>query len=167
VSVSAEERLVELEARLQRLEDERAITDTLYRYLHTIDNGPREAFLDCFTIDAVLVWPPPHEPYRGHEQIGEVAYDGGEPRPPVQVTKHTLIAPRIELDGDRASVRSYYATLLDDPAGGPRIMSIGTYTDVLVRCADGRWRFAHRTNTRESRRPIPPELSRARPHDSP
>src|SRR5262249_35391909 len=42
-----------VEDRLDALEAERAILDTLYRYGHTIDYGDEAGWVDCFTTDAV------------------------------------------------------------------------------------------------------------------
>ena len=41
------------EERMTHREDELAILDTLHRYAHTIDGGPAEDWLDCFTDDGV------------------------------------------------------------------------------------------------------------------
>src|SRR5439155_20560469 len=45
--------LDELGRRLARIEDERGVLDTLYRYGHSIDHGPDDEWLDCFTQDGV------------------------------------------------------------------------------------------------------------------
>ena len=42
-------------ARLQALEDERAILHNLYRYGQSIDAGDEVAWLDCFTDDATFL----------------------------------------------------------------------------------------------------------------
>jgi ketosteroid isomerase-like protein len=60
-----------------------------------------------------------------------------------------VVDPLIRVDGDTASVESYYARL-DHRDEGPYIRSFGRYTDVLVRCDDGRWRFKERRATNES-----------------
>jgi len=49
-----EERVAELEARLNLLEAERGILQTLYRYGHVVDYGPVDQRLDCFTEDGVF-----------------------------------------------------------------------------------------------------------------
>ena len=43
-----------LEERLQRLEDERAILETLYHYGHTIDSCLAAEWADCFVEDGVF-----------------------------------------------------------------------------------------------------------------
>jgi hypothetical protein len=54
-----------------------------------------------------------------------------------------LCEPRVEVDGDRARVDSYFARIDLDPTGS-FIRAFGRYRDTLVRCPDGRWRFEHR-----------------------
>jgi hypothetical protein len=66
------------------------------------------------------------------------------------VRKHTLLSPRITVDGDEATAFSYYSTLNDNEDFGPRMISMGTYTDRLVRCPDGRWRIKERVTVRQS-----------------
>ena len=121
-----------LEERLQRLEDERAILDRLYAYGHSLDYGVREEWMDCWTEDGVLAWP--HETFTGLEAIGR-AFDGHS-HAPEAFHKHFLVEPRIRLEGDAASVDSYFARLNDSPEG-PVVRSFGRYMDSFVRCADG------------------------------
>jgi ketosteroid isomerase-like protein len=141
----------ELEARLRRLEDEREILDTLYQYGHSIDYGWREEWLDCWTEDAVLRWP--HATYAGRAEIGR-AFDGHSHAPDAY-HKHFLAEPRIRLSGDRATVDSYFTRINDSPQG-PVVRSFGRYRDVVVRCADGRWRIKERVLERESLIPNAP-----------
>jgi hypothetical protein len=49
--------MASLEARLQLLEDEQAILDTLHGYGHGLDYGLEDAWIDCWTPDAILDWP--------------------------------------------------------------------------------------------------------------
>lgn len=137
--------MTDVEKRLGRLEDERAILDVLYAYGHAIDYGLRDVWLDCWTEDAVLTWP--HATYTGHAEIG-AAFDGHS-HAPERFHKHFLVEPRILLDGDRATVDSYF-TRLDIGEGGPYVRSFGRYRDVFVRCRDGRWRMRERLAERES-----------------
>lgn len=138
-----------LEERVALLEDRAAVTDALYRYVHAVDNGPWEEFRDCFTEDAYLEWPPPLSPYEGEAGLRD-AFELAGPRPPKRVRKHTVLFPRIALAGDTAHVFSYYTTLDDVEGFGPRMITMGTYEDDLVRGADGVWRFARRVTVRQS-----------------
>jgi len=141
----------ELEKRLQALEDERSILDTLYRYGHSIDYGWRAEWLDCWTPDAVLVWP--HHTFTGLEEIGQAFDDHSHA--PEAFHKHLLIEPRVKLAGDNATADSYFARLNNSPEG-PVTRSFGRYRDRLVRCQDGQWRMEHRVCERESLIPDAP-----------
>ncbi len=44
----------DLLARVEALEAERDILDTMYRYAHTIDVGDSDGWADCFTEDGVF-----------------------------------------------------------------------------------------------------------------
>lgn len=129
-----------LEGRLRRLEDERAITNTLYTYGHTLDYDDEEGFLDCWTEDALLVWPGPGE-LKGRAAIA--AGFRAHTHAPAFYHKHLVIAPLIRIDGDRATVDSMFVRV--DPYDGlPGVRAFGRYRDVLVRCEDGRWRIKER-----------------------
>ena len=141
----------DFERRLQALEDERSILDTLYAYAHSLDYGVRGEWIDCWAPDAVLYWP--HATFEGRDAIGE-AFDGHS-HAPEAYHKHFLVEPRVAIDGARATVDSYFARLNDSPEG-PVVRSFGRYRDVLVRCDDGRWRFQERRLERESLIPNAP-----------
>ena len=141
-----------VEERLQRLEDEEAILATLYAYGHDLDYGREAEWLDCWTDDAVLDWP-------GRDLIvGQAALRAafrGHTHAPALYHKHVVVEPRIRIEGDRATVVSMYARL-DRYRAGPQIRAFGRYRDVLVRCADGRWRFKERYPDVEAVRKEPP-----------
>jgi uncharacterized protein (TIGR02246 family) len=138
--------MTDTEARLRRLEDERAIVDVLYAYTHAVDYNLEEEFVDCFAEDATLHWKDAlvgraaiREAFRAHMHPEDVFH------------KHLTLEPRVEVDGDRATARSYLV-YIDDSPEGPRIRSYGRYRDAFVRCADGRWRFYERASELEARR---------------
>jgi ketosteroid isomerase-like protein len=135
-----------LEARLRALEDQQAIMRRLHLYGHSLDYGERDVWLECFTGDALLEWP--HGTFVGSREIAR-AFDEHS-HAPETVHKHVVVDPVIDVDGDRALVRSYFARL-DERPGGPIIRSIGRYRDVLVRSGDGDWRFEERRTDLESR----------------
>ncbi len=137
-----------IEERLRRLEDERDILQTLYVYGHSLDDGREDAFMDCWTPDAVLQWPD-RPPICGHAELR--AAFRAHSHAPLAWHKHMLMVPRVTLSGDRATVDSMFARL-DRYDSGPAVRSFGRYLDVLRRCADGRWRLQERVAEREATR---------------
>ena len=136
-------------ARLQVLEDERAILQTLYQYGHSMDYGPDADFVDCFTEDGV--WeirmrriPDGAFTCTGRAEITASLEAQTSVRAPALYAKHLLIEPRIVLDGDAASVDSYFVRIEPRDDGPTQIVASGRYLDRLVRGDDGRWRFTHR-----------------------
>jgi ketosteroid isomerase-like protein len=134
-----------LERRVRELEDERAILDTLYAYAHALDYGDRDEWIDCWTEDAELTWP--HTTFHGVAEITQ-AYDDHS-HAPQSFHKHVLVEPRVRIDGDRATVASYFARV-NNSHHGPVTRSFGRYLDVLARESDGRWRIRQRVAERES-----------------
>jgi hypothetical protein len=49
----------------------------------------------------------------------------------------------IRVQGDRATVESFFIGFNADD-GRPQLFLIGRYTDQMVRCPDGAWRFQER-----------------------
>jgi uncharacterized protein (TIGR02246 family) len=140
--------MTSVEARLQLLEDERAIMQVLTVYGHAYDYGLEEEFADCWTDDAVLTYPDAPV-LQGRPQIRE--FFRGHTHFPEARHHHMVVDPRIQLDGDRAAVESYFMRV-DGYPDGPHIRSFGRYIDVLVRGADGAWRFLERTALLGARR---------------
>jgi ketosteroid isomerase-like protein len=132
--------MTDIERRLQYLEDEQAILDTLYGYGHGLDYGHEDAWIDCWTEDAILDWPG-RALMRGHAELR--AGFRNHTHAPQAFHKHVVVEPRIVIEGDRATVTSMYARL-DRYEGGPKIRAFGRYRDTLVRCKDGRWRIKER-----------------------
>ena len=129
-----------IEERLQLLEDEQSILDTLYAYGHGLDYGQEDAWIDCWTEDAVLDWPG-RAFMRGHDELR--AGFRAHSHAPAMYHKHVVMAPLISINGDTATVHSMFARL-DRYPDGPGIRAFGRYRDTLVRCPDGRWRFTER-----------------------
>lgn len=137
-----------LELRLGRLEDERAILQTMYAYGHSIDYGDEELFLSCWTEDAVLHWPW-REPIVGHEAL--TAAFRRHTHAPGTYHKHFMVEPRVWIDGgDDARAISLYARLDRDGDERPYLRSFGRYVDRLTRGGDGRWRFRERRAENEA-----------------
>ena len=131
----------DFDERLRRLEDERAIERTLYRYAHAQYDGDRDKFLDCFTDDAVIERTRHERVVVGRDAIA--AFFDANTHKPVAYHKHAVIEPLIEIDGDTATVSSDFL-YVQNRYGGPMISHFGHYADELVRCPDGAWRFRRR-----------------------
>ena len=129
-----------IEERLRQLEDQQAILETLYGYGHCLDYGLEDAWIDCFTDDAVLDWPG-RALMRGHAELRSGFRT--HTHAPAVYHKHIVIDPRVAIKGDAATVHSMFARL-DRYPDGPHIRAFGRYRDNLVRCADGRWRLRER-----------------------
>jgi ketosteroid isomerase-like protein len=141
-----------LRARVQRLEDERAVLRVLHAYGQSVDSADRDAYLDLWTEDAAF-----DSRSRNPGDIArvvrgvEVRTDFIEhfSRPPIGWHQHQIIEPIIDVDGDTAQVSSYFAVLREEEAA-PLVWVFGRYRDTLVRCPDGRWRFSERIAEVES-----------------
>lgn len=141
----------ELAARLDRLEQERAVVAVLTRYCHAIDRGLRDAWLDCFTEDGVFA-------FDGRGSYSEIAgrdelarwFDDHKVRYPLGQLNHVLANPEVTVGDERAEAVSYFITLRPAEAA-VAVASNGRYTDTLRRCDDGAWRIERR----EARRDMP------------
>jgi hypothetical protein len=137
-----------LGARLRRLEDERAILETLHRYGHAMDYGPDTEFVSCFVVDGV--WDVRMRRRkagfrcRGHEEIAASLAGQMSARVPALYAKHIVVDPRIALDGDNANVVSYFLRVEPRHDGPTCIVASGRYLDRMVRSNDGSWRFQER-----------------------
>lgn len=137
----------DLAARVQRLEDERDVIATLYRYGHAIDSGDEAAWLDCFTEDGTFTAAGRREGHTmftvtGREELRR--FIAGHTRRPYAFHSHCVVEPLVELDGDRAHCESYLF-VLHEHEKVPVLRVFGRYSDDLVRNADGRWRFRLRS----------------------
>jgi hypothetical protein len=134
----------DLEKRLQVLEDERAILDTLHRYPHCIDYTGRAAeFVDLFTDDGVFDIR--HAPPLGRKIVGRKALEQfikGHRTPEAKYHQHGIINSLISFKGNEAFVESYWLTL-DRGVKGPSLGGCGRYKDHLVK-QGSRWKFKER-----------------------
>ena len=137
----------DLTAELALLVEERAVLRTLYSYGHSIDYGLEEEWLDCFTADAVFdvrhrVGDRPSRRHEGREALAR--FVAQHTRAPDRWHKHLLIEPVVTIDGDRATVRSYFTRLDATADGAPVVHAFGRYFDELIKEPDGKWRFTER-----------------------
>jgi ketosteroid isomerase-like protein len=148
--------LAALVRRLEALEAEKAILETLYAYGHSIDYGDEDTWVNCFTEDGT--WgAADREPIRGQSALR--AFFPTHTHAPELYHKHLLIEPRIVVDGDRARCESYWTLLVAD-GDLPVLAGFGRYRDRLARGDDGTWRFEERIFDIESRDPRIQRLSR-------
>jgi hypothetical protein len=137
-----------LRHRITRLEDERAILDTLYRYGQTIDCGLDQAWADLFTEEGVFLCVDRFGTVivreQGREALAQWVRDFRASES--LLMKHCVLAPVIAISGDTAEVLSQYANLVEneDRYGPPRIRFTGSYRDEMVKDAEGQWRFRQR-----------------------
>lgn len=112
-----------------------AIRDLLARYTYNGDRGRVADLAACFTENGVLDFPGASPV--GPEEIAS-ALSSGTRNPQLTLVRHHITNPLIDINGDEASARSYFAVHSNT---GPD--HSGTYDDRLVRTADG-WRFTYR-----------------------
>jgi len=145
-----------LEERIQVLEDKEAIRHLFNAYGHAMDTGRDiDAWNDLYTEDAVWAGTPVTETgghganrIEGREAMAEWWLRAGRDKdeywgPGHRAGHHGLLMQDIFVDGDRATAKSYGLITSEHP-NGPIIRVIGVYTDTIVRCPDGRWRFKKR-----------------------
>jgi SnoaL-like domain len=135
--------VVELVARLQRLEDLESIRSTWLDYCNRLDVGDLVALGDVFAEDAELqmvgLATALDGTYRGRRSIIDDFYGRtGVAHPPAGrfMTGHLSTNMQIELDGDDATTLAYFFEIVDN-----NLVLIGTYQHRLRRDPD-RWRFA-------------------------
>src|SRR5262249_13441938 len=138
--------LEELAQRVTALEQRNAILQTLYRYAHAYDRGQGSEWLDLFTDDGLFetrrqAVPPPALTGRAHL----TTYCAGivKGKRPGRTVKHVVNAPLIQLEGERATVITYFVVVSSDEDHGARVSGHGRYIDTLVKDG-GVWKFKAR-----------------------
>lgn len=135
----------ETEALLEHLLEERAILRMLHEYATAMDSGDEQAWLDCFTPDAVFDVVEVVGGRRVHREEGHddlARYIAAYPKPP-NFRKHVVVHPVIDVDMHRATVEAYWLLLERGVDGRPVLAAFGRYHDKLLK-HDGRWRIAER-----------------------
>lgn len=144
--------LADLDARLRRLEDERAILRALHLYGPCLDRGREDEYLDLWTEDGAFDarGRSPGDVTRVVRGRAELAaFAARFSRPPVGWHQHQVLEPVIDVDGDTATATSSFAVLREEDEA-PLVWVFGRYRDALSRCADGRWRLTLRIAEVES-----------------
>ena len=138
--------LANLASRLDRLEAEQAIRETMVRYTNTLDYGDSAGWAACFTPDAVFEVRRRGESlfrHQGTEALAEFA--DGHTSAPAVYHKHFMAPPTISLspDGRSATAGAYFMMVHESPAG-PYVLVFGRYLDEFARSEDGGWRLSER-----------------------
>lgn len=135
----------DLVKRLELLEDERAILQTLYRYGHCIDYGLEQEWVGLFTEDGIyeIRFRQPSSVIRKEGCQALAQFITGHTRAPAKYHKHLLVEPLITLESNnQATVESYFVRV-DEGEGKPYMLAFGRYHDRLVR-HNSRWLFKER-----------------------
>jgi len=132
---------------LARLLDERDVLEVIYDYCEAADADTPDAFVDHFTEDGLFTYrasadAPLSLEVRGRAEL-EKWFVERLPVVPPGTMNHTTVHPRVSVAGDTAESRSRFVSVRARD-GGLFVASTGSYRDRLVRCEDGRWRFAER-----------------------
>jgi hypothetical protein len=139
------------EGALRQILEERAINQVMQTYCHTMDYGPTESWVDCFTADGVFeVQKASGETMfrvSGRDELRSFieAYPDGLPK----YYKHLYLSPIFDVAADTARVESYVIVIWcaeDEPA---EVSSFGRVNDVFVRTDDG-WRIRERVALTEA-----------------
>lgn len=129
---------------LQRLIDEAEIRNLLVRIAQLSDEGELDDYIACFSESAI--WGGAGFPERkGHAAILEGARErraSGTAGPGTQ-TRHLLSNSVVEVEGDRARVRSVFLFYRETKAV-PKLDRMGVYEDSLRRTPSG-WKLDSRT----------------------
>ncbi|MEO5841423.1 MAG: nuclear transport factor 2 family protein [Acidimicrobiales bacterium] len=136
--------LAELSARVQRLEDERAITRVLTRYGFAVDIGDADATAALYTDDTVIDLGPTSQ-FHGSAGARQLVLDERH-QAIVGRCAHTMGPFVIDLDinGDRATATGYVRVYIsDDDMLNPRLWRIG-YTKLELVRSGATWRIATR-----------------------
>jgi uncharacterized protein (TIGR02246 family) len=122
--------------------DRADIADVLVRYATGIDRRDWDAFRSCFTDDCDADYGDIGHWRSGDEitQVMTAAHEG------LGHTLHRITNVAVDLDGDRATARSYVDAVVLVPDGESGAHAIGFYDDALVRTETG-WRIERRRFT--------------------
>jgi ketosteroid isomerase-like protein len=137
--MSLDDRLQQLESRLEHLENVEAIRALLSRYCKSLDERDAEVMTPLWSRDAVLIVRPWKLEFKGAKAVMDFysEYFKGpwiEPR-------HNCANEHIERSGDGYKSFSYFhETLARDQLS---VIGWGTWADQFVR-EDGVWKFARR-----------------------
>lgn len=134
------------EQRLQRVEDELAIRRVLVDYAATQDARDYAGYAALFAREGE--WVNGKSVYKGREAIQKMLTDLYGAPPPGFVNNesyHITSNPQINLNGNRATVRSRHLLIMRGPNGEPTPALAGRYEDEFIR-EDGKWKILRRVD---------------------
>jgi SnoaL-like domain len=147
-----------LQSRVTKLEDERAILDTLYRYARAADDGDYAVYAEVFTEDGIFqcIDRAGAEVFRVQGREALAKYISGFRANETKMSKHHVVGPIITIDGETAAVECYGFRVSEgsDPCDPPSLIVMGRYHDDLVKDGEGRWQFRQRVFVTESPRDV-------------
>lgn len=133
-----------IEQRLQILEDKEAIRQISIDYASALDNQDAEAYVALFADDGE--WAIGSMVRKGKDEIRALVHglfyaraDDFVNLESFEITFH----PRIELNGDRAKMKSGHVAFRRAPGGNPVPVLFGRYEDEFIR-KDGIWKIWRR-----------------------
>ncbi len=133
-----------LEARMQRVEDEKAIERLLLEYGRTLDARDFAAYAALFAADGI--WKGAQGAYKGPKEIQtqmEKIFTDAAADIPKGQNFHAMSDFVIDVQGDRATARSKF--IFYKLEGRKPVAEVaGRYEDVLIRVG-GAWKFLTRT----------------------
>jgi len=132
-----------LAARVQALEDEKAIREVLVRYGETLDARDYAGYASLFAREGV--WTGGFGSFTGPAAIEAMLRENlGEPEPGYVNTGsfHQMTTMVVDVDGDRATARSRYMFYTAE-GERPRALLAGRYEDQFVR-ENGMWKITRR-----------------------
>jgi uncharacterized protein (TIGR02246 family) len=136
-----------VEQRLQKVEDELAIRRVLVDYSAFQDARDYAGYAGLFAREGE--WVNGKTVHKGREAIHKMLVDLYGTPPPGFVNNesyHISSNPQIDLDGDRATVRSRHLLVMRGPKGEPTPALAGRYEDQFIR-EDGKWKILRRVDT--------------------
>ena len=129
------------------VEDRFALQDLLAAYSWALDTGDVEKLLACFTEDAQMVEEVFEEPdiWKGHKGIRELARHYFN-APGFTGRQHHVTQTQFHPRADGSIALNSFALVTECHGEPPYVLRFsGWYEDVVVKCADGSWRFKSRT----------------------
>ncbi|MCX4091931.1 nuclear transport factor 2 family protein [Nocardia sp. alder85J] len=134
-----------LTERVRILEDHREIGQLVAGYGPAVDSGSGEAAAELWTEDGLFA-AVPQLTMNGHADIAAMVHGAGHQSLIHNGCAHVLTVPHIEIDGDRATGRSYALNIRWDAAADRFwVARVSANTWTWVRTPDG-WRVAERIN---------------------